>query len=160
MPYDRIMSTALQGDPIQATESESELLRRIDAVLSSTESSQLTTASGERIPLPASLIRTVRESIAHLMRGDAVFISSLHHYLTTTEAGDFLGVSRQYLTRLIDADKIPCTRVGRHRRILLNDLLAYRTRSSQDRREALARMTEVDAAHGAYDRPNGPDERG
>jgi excisionase family DNA binding protein len=60
----------------------------------------------------------------------------LRRYLSTTLADDLLGMSRQYLTRLIDSGEIPCDRIGRHRRLKLKDILEYQARRGQSRRVA------------------------
>ena len=101
--------------------------------------------------LPPSLYSALRDAVHILLRGDAVAISPLHRRLSTTEAGDLLGVSRQYLTRLIDRGEIPCDRTGRHRRLKLSDVIAFKERRSASRVRALDALTADAAAAGAYD---------
>ncbi|MDP9024863.1 MAG: excisionase family DNA-binding protein [Candidatus Eremiobacteraeota bacterium] len=60
-----------------------------------------------------------------LCSGHAVVIAPLERMLTTTEAGNLLGITRQSLTRLIEAGDIRCSFTGRHRRIKLTDVLSY-----------------------------------
>ena len=103
------------------------------------------------LSLPPSLYSALRDAVRILLRGDAVAISPLHRQLSTTEAGDLLGVSRQYLTRLIDRGEIPCDRTGRHRRLRLSDVLAFQRKRSAERRRVLDELTAEAAAAGAYD---------
>ena len=145
------MPATPRPDPIQTNEAEGAALALLEATFRSANPPRLIAASGEEIVLPESLFRTLREAVTYLIRGDAVFISPLHRHLTTTEAGDFLGVSRQYLTRLIDSGEIPCDRIGRHRRLKLKDVLEYQARRSQKRQAILARMTAEDGSAGVYD---------
>jgi excisionase family DNA binding protein len=49
-----------------------------------------------------------------------------------------LGLSRTYVIRLIEGDKLPARRVGTHRRIRAADVLAYEERRA-------ARLARVDA---------------
>lgn len=105
----------------------------------------------EAIPFPESLGRALRLVAATLLNGDAVAISSVHRRLTTTEAGELLGISRQYLTRLIDRGEIPCDRTGRHRRIRLSDLLDYKRQRDEQRQRVLDELTADASALGAYD---------
>src|SRR5271169_5830724 len=56
----------------------------------------------ERMELPEAICRVLYDAVAILSRGDAVVIGSVHQLLTTTEAADLLGISRQYLIRLIE----------------------------------------------------------
>lgn len=103
------------------------------------------------LSLPPSLYSALRDAVQILLRGDAVAISPLHRRLSTTEAGDLLGVSRQYLTRLIDRGEIPCDRTGRHRRLKLSDVIAFKQKRSASRRRVLDDLTADAAAAAAYD---------
>lgn len=51
-----------------------------------------------------------------------------------------MGVSRPTLVRLLEAGELPFTKPGRHRRILLDDLLAYQQQLREVRRNHLAAM--------------------
>jgi excisionase family DNA binding protein len=103
------------------------------------------------IRLTKSLFDVLKLAVAALMAGHAVAISPLERMLTTTEAGDILGVSRQYFTRLLDAGEIPHTFTGRHRRIKLADLLDYQHARNARRAALLDAMTADAAATGEYD---------
>ncbi len=127
---------------------------RIGAVLSRVPAEILTLLVGsdqEPLELPAAVRRTLLAAVEIVSRGDAIAIGAVHHQLTTTEAADLLGVSRQYLIRLIDRGDLPHELVGRHRRLRLGDVLAYKSRRAIERREALDEMTALDAELGAYD---------
>jgi excisionase family DNA binding protein len=60
--------------------------------------------------------------------------------LTTRQVADCLGVSRPHVVSLIEAGKLPGTKVGTHRRVLLSDLEAYRARESAARCKALTAL--------------------
>jgi excisionase family DNA binding protein len=46
--------------------------------------------------------------------------------ISTGGAGALLGTSRQHVVDLCDSGRLPCVRVGKHRRIRLGDVLRYR----------------------------------
>jgi len=103
------------------------------------------------IALTKSLFEVLKIAVAALTAGQAVAISPLERMLTTTEAGDLLGMSRQYLTRLLDTGAIPHSFTGRHRRIKLADVLAYQRERNMRRAALLDEMTAEAAATGEYD---------
>lgn len=70
-------------------------------------------------------------------------IAPVHQRLTTQEAADLLGVSRPTVVKLLEAGEIPFEQPGRHRRVRLADVLAYRERASVERRAVLDRMVEI-----------------
>jgi excisionase family DNA binding protein len=60
--------------------------------------------------------------------------------LTPNQAADRLGMSRTHLYKLLDRGEIMSYRVGRDRRIQLNDLLAFESKRQRDRRELAERI--------------------
>lgn len=94
------------------------------------------------IPTPAvRLLRVVLEQMAH---GRGVALTPLHAELTTRQAANLLQVSRTHLVQLLRERRIPCRKVGTHRRVRVEDVLAYRKASESRRRAALDEMTARD----------------
>lgn len=109
------------------------LVRLVDAAGSETET----------LELPATAVQLLLDVLEHMARGDAVTLLPIHAELTTQEAADLLNVSRPHLVQLLDERKIPCRRVGTHRRLRAEDILRYKRRTEQQRREVLEEL----AAH-------------
>jgi excisionase family DNA binding protein len=93
------------------------------------------TESELHVPLSALIL--LKRILAEMAEGNAVTLLPVHAQLTTQEAADLLGVSRPFLTKLIDGGELPCRMVGSHRRVVLEDLMAYKKRIDEDRRQAL-----------------------
>lgn len=74
-------------------------------------------------------LASILERVADLLSsGKAVCMMTCDTQLTTQEAADMLGVSRPTLVKLLEDGQIPFTKVGRHRRIRLDDLQEYANR--------------------------------
>ena len=76
--------------------------------------------------LPAAAVRFLTDIMAHLAEGRAVSVMPKDAELTTKQAADALNVSRPHLVRLLKDGKVPHHMAGTHRRVLLQDVLAYR----------------------------------
>lgn len=103
------------------------------------------------IDLPDELFQVLQFAAANLAAGQAVSIAPVSKMMTTQEAADFLGMSRPSLVKIVDAGEIAHTKVGRHRKIRLSDLLDYQRRMTRQRAEALDEMTRIAADEGLYD---------
>lgn len=93
---------------------------------------------GDRVELPAEVYRVLRQVVEALRQGFAVTVAPLSQTLTTQQAADLLGVSRPTVIKLLDEGRIPFDRVGTHRRVLLQNLLAYREQRRAEQYAALA----------------------
>ncbi|MDF1543417.1 MAG: helix-turn-helix domain-containing protein [Anaerosomatales bacterium] len=91
--------------------------------------------------LPPAVYRALEQAAEAVAGGSSVTVLSTEHELTSTRAADVLNVSRPHLVGLLDAGEIPFHKVGSHRRIRLDDILAYRRRRDSGRRETLRRLT-------------------
>lgn len=99
---------------------------------------------GEHLVLPAEVFEVLREVVDAMAQGQAVTIAPVHQRLTTQEAADLLGVSRPTVVKLLESGEVPFEQPGRHRRVRLADVLAYRERASVERRAALDQMVETE----------------
>lgn len=106
---------------------------------------------GERLDLPPEVFEVLRGIVEAMAAGQAVTIAPVHRRLTTQEAADLLGISRPTLVKLLEAGEIPFEQPGRHRRVRLADVLAYRKHRSVERRASLDEMVDIAAEGGMYE---------
>ncbi len=144
----------LDHQPITAREEDRPNLIKLEDLLEhlelSTISSQLISISGEAIDLPQPVLNLLRQMVHELLQGNSVTIVPIHKELITQEAANILNVSRQYLVELLEAQAIPHTKVGTHRRIRFGDLMNYKNDRDAKRREGLSQMTKTSQKLGLY----------
>lgn len=107
--------------------------------------------AGEEIRLPEPMFHLLARLAEVLARGDAVTIVPVGQELTTQQAADLLNVSRQYLIRLLDANELPFTRTeGNHRRLRIEDVLAYKAKRDREREKGLDDLAAMTQEMGGY----------
>lgn len=97
---------------------------------------------GHSIKVPVKVFRLLLDILSQMAKGNAISIVPSEAELSTQQAADMLNVSRPFLVKLLKEEKIPYKQVGRHRRILLEDLLAYMKKQDQVREKALQALAD------------------
>lgn len=126
-------------------------LDSIVAALDSETRPRLIAADGEQTPLPDEVFAVLVDVVRAMRRGRAITVAPVSQRLTTSEAADFLGISRPTLVKLLDEGEIPYEQPRRHRVLRLDDVLAFRTRRRAQRHAELNEMTRQAAADGLYE---------
>lgn len=99
---------------------------------------------GETVTIPKTAFRLFMAILTEMANGNAVRIIPHQAELTTQEAAELLNISRPYLVRLLDDERIPFHRVGTHRRILFKDVMAYKAQHRRARKDTLDRLSQLD----------------
>ncbi len=113
--------------------------RRLAPLLASmsTETIRLRIESEEFVSVPASAFRLFHEILAQMAQGNAVTLIPVHAELTTQQAAEILNVSRPFLIEQLETGVIPFRKVGTHRRVRFQDLMAYKENMDRNRLKAL-----------------------
>ena len=105
------------------------------------------------IELPAGAVAMLMEILEAMAAGRGVTIVPENAELTTVQAAELLNVSRPFLIRLLDTGEIPHRKVGKHRRIRMEDVMAYKQKVDHDREVVLDRLVaEAQAQDMGYNR--------
>jgi excisionase family DNA binding protein len=106
---------------------------------------------GFAMELPESVFDALCQIVYYMLQGRAVSIIPVNKEITTQEAADFLNVSRPYLVKLLEQGDIPFVKVGTHRRIRFSDMLEYKQRRDETRKQGLSEITHIAEDTGFYD---------
>ena len=109
--------------------------------------------TGETLKLPTPAVRALLHVLTEMGQGHSVTITPIHSELSTQQAADLLNVSRPYLVKLVDEGAIPSRKVGVQRRLLLNDVIAYKQSMYTKQLEGMAELTRLSEEMGLYDEP-------
>ncbi|MPZ83166.1 MAG: helix-turn-helix domain-containing protein [Actinophytocola sp.] len=116
-----------------------------------TSAATLVGPDGTHTPLPEEVYRVLRSVVDAMSQGLAITIAPHNTQLTTQEAADLLGISRPTLVRLLEDGEISFQLRGRHRRVMLADVVAYQERARTERRATLDEMTRTASADSTDD---------
>ncbi|MGA8027524.1 MAG: excisionase family DNA-binding protein [Bryobacteraceae bacterium] len=92
------------------------------------------------IELPAGAVALLMDILAAMAAGRGVTLLPENAELTTVQAASILNVSRPYLIKLLTEGAIPFRKVGKHRRILMEDVMTYKGRIDREREAVLDQL--------------------
>lgn len=144
--------SALVENRIGPSDMSAEQLKSLFQVVERGARPVLIGTNGESIELPKALNDLFVAVVEAMKRKEAVFLMHENEAFTTQAAANFLGVSRQFLVRLLEDGKIPFHHAGTHRRVFFKDLVKFQHDRSKTRRAKLDSMTEELVEAGVYDR--------
>jgi excisionase family DNA binding protein len=104
------------------------------------------------IQLPAGAVTLLLNILEAMAAGRGVTIIPENAELTTVQAAEVLNVSRPFLIKLLEEGAIPHRKVGKHRRVRMEDVMAYKERVDRDREgildQLVAQAQELDMGYG------------
>lgn len=126
-----------------------ELEQVLERMTSDNESVSLDELLANLENLDLELTPSMTKVLLHVLQlmgsGTGFRVLPVSEELSTQQAADILNVSRPYLVKILEQGVIPFTNVGRHRRVRMVDLIAYKSRRDRQRNDALDDMAAVDA---------------
>jgi len=141
------MSAIVEYDPAVASKDERTALDHIERLLARHRAGEplaLVGADGVPVPLPAPLLRLVCQLVQDIAQNRPVAVLACARELTTQQAADLLNVSRPFLVKqLLDTGQIPFSMTGAHRRIGLDDVMAYKRQRDVERRQVLRELSQL-----------------
>lgn len=105
----------------------------------------------EKIRIPISALKFLVRILKEISQGNPVSIVPIATEITTQAAAELLGCSRPHIVKLLESGKIPFNKVGKHRRIRYEDLVAYKKEMKALQRRKIQELMELDEDTGLYD---------
>lgn len=93
--------------------------------------------TGEVLTIPKKVFTLLEAILSNMSEGKSISIIPSDTEISTQQAAEMLNVSRPHLVKLLEAGKIPFKKTGSHRRILLEDLIAYDKEQQKSREKQL-----------------------
>lgn len=93
------------------------------------------------VEIPEAAARLLVDILAQMKKGLTVTVTTIEKELTTQQAADLLNVSRPYLVELLETKQIPHRKVGTKRRVLMQDILAFKAKQTQKRLKTLTALS-------------------
>jgi excisionase family DNA binding protein len=92
------------------------------------------------IELPPGAVALLMDILEAMAAGHGVTIIPESAELTTVQAAEVVNVSRPFLIKLLDDGAIPHRKVGKHRRIRMEDVMAYKAAIDRERESVLDQL--------------------
>lgn len=137
--------------PITSPATEQQQVQALERVLHGGVPA-LVSPAGERIELPGSVFKVLREAVGFMSHGRAITLVPDNQVITTQRAADVLGMSRPFFIKLLDSGLMAHHRVGNQRRVYLHDVLEYAKKRDKERLAALDRLAHDAFEAGLYER--------
>ncbi len=105
----------------------------------------------EKIVVPLRALKLFGSILKAMSEGQPISIVPLATEVTTQKAAEILGCSRPHLVKLLEEGEIQFTKVGKHRRILFDDVIKYKMQMKATQKKHLIDMMNFDEDLGIYD---------
>lgn len=107
--------------------------------------------TNERIKIPSRALKFLGEILKAMGEGKPISIVPIATEVTTQKAAELLGCSRPHLVKLLEDGEIEYIKVGKHRRVKFEDVLAYRRKMKEEQKRNIIDIMESDEELGLYD---------
>jgi excisionase family DNA binding protein len=105
----------------------------------------------DKIVIPIRALKFLGDILKAMSQGKPISIVPVATEVTTQKAAEILGCSRPYLIKLLETGKIEFTKVGKHRRIMFEDILKYKKQMKEEQKKNIIDIMNFDEEIGLYD---------
>ncbi len=113
---------------------------------------QLVDSSGSKVPFPEVAVFILKRVAEVLAQGDSISTIPISQELSVKETADALNVDPEYVDRLLDEGSIPYTEKGKHRRMHVKDVVAFKYKWEREREKGLSELVRMTEELGGYEK--------
>jgi len=139
-----------KSDQQIATKSYQSINNVIDRISSSNIEIEIE-ESHEKIILPKMAVELLGEILKSMSEGIPISIVPEATEVTTQKAAEIIGCSRPHLVKLLETGEIEFIKVGKHRRINIEDVYKYKLKMKEIQKQRIIEMMNFDEEIGLYD---------
>ena len=132
---------------MQSYDALSEVLKKLETSSPEIEIEE----TKEKLRIPISALKLLSEVLEAIGKGRMVSIVPIATEMTTQAAADLLGCSRPHFVKLLESGKIPFTKVGKHRRVMFEDVMNHKKEMKETQKRLIIEMMAADEESGLYD---------
>lgn len=107
--------------------------------------------TNDKIVVPLRALKLFGSILKAMSEGKPISIVPLATEVTTQKAAEILGCSRPHLVKMLEEGKIPFVKIGKHRRILFEDVMKYKKQMKAEQKKHLVEMMNLDEDLEIYD---------
>jgi excisionase family DNA binding protein len=105
----------------------------------------------DRIVIPSRALQLLGDILKAMSEGKPISIVPVATEVTTQKAAEILGCSRPHLIKLLEEGKMEFVKVGKHRRIMFEDIIAYKQKMKEEQKKHIIDIMNQDEEFGLYD---------
>jgi len=105
----------------------------------------------DKIVIPSRALQLLGDILKAMSEGKPISIVPVATEVTTQKAAEILGCSRPHLVKLLEEGEMEFIKVGKHRRIMFEDVLKYKQKMKEEQKKHIIDMMNQDEELGLYD---------
>ncbi|UII23719.1 helix-turn-helix domain-containing protein [Fulvivirga ligni] len=107
--------------------------------------------TNNRIKIPLNALKLLAQILKVTSQGKPISIVPIATEMTTQAAAELIGCSRPHLVKLLESGEINFTKVGKHRRVMYEDVIEYKKKMKANQEQLIEEIMRSDEELGLYD---------
>lgn len=107
--------------------------------------------TNDRIKISLNALKLLAKILKVTSQGKPISIVPIATEMTTQAAAELIGCSRPHLVKLLESGEINFTKVGKHRRVMYEDVVEYKKKMKADQENLIEEIMRSDEELGLYD---------